>query len=136
MPLYILNIFLGFVGFLLAFYIAQKKRKKVQHFVCPLRGNCHDVIYSDYSRVFGIPIEYLGMLYYGIIALAYGFFSVVPHRSMSAVVIIFFLSTFAVVFSVYLTLLQIFTLKKLCTWCLISAGLTVCIFSLSSTHLN
>ena len=131
MPLSILNIFLGFAGFLLAFYIAQKKRRKVEHFVCPLRGNCHDVIYSDYSMVFGIHIEYLGMMYYGIVALFYGWYSLMPTMAEPAIPFLFLLSSFAVVFSLYLTFLQIFTLKKLCTWCLISAGLTVIIFILT-----
>lgn len=131
MLLLIVNIFLGFAGFLLALYIAHKKRRKMEHFVCPLRGNCREVISSDYSKFFGIPVEYLGMMYYALIAIIYGLFVPFAQQMQLAIIPAFFLSTFALVFSFYLTFLQVFTLRKLCTWCLISAVLTALIFGIS-----
>lgn len=131
MPLHIANIFLGFAGLLLSLYIAHKKRKKSEHMVCPLRGNCHDVIHSDYSRFLGIPVEYLGVLYYAIIAVSYGVRATMPAIDGPFTVFLLFVSTFAVVFSFYLTFIQLFTLRKLCTWCLVSATLTVLIFASS-----
>lgn len=131
MPFFIVNIFLGFSGFLLSGYIAHKKRQKKEHFVCPLRGNCHAVIHSDYSKFFGLSIEYLGMFYYALIAIGYGLLSTFADLNRELLTILFFVSTFALVFSFYLTFLQIFTLRKFCTWCLTSAALTLGIFVLS-----
>jgi uncharacterized membrane protein len=131
MPELIINIFLGFAGFLLALYITHKKRRKSEHFVCPLRGNCTEVIHSDFSKFFGIGVEYLGILYYSIIAVGYGVRAMWPGFDENLVVFLLFLSTFALTFSLYLTFIQIFTLRKLCTWCLISAFFTLMIFIFS-----
>ncbi len=130
-PAFVISIFLGFAGFLLALYITHKKRRKSEHFVCPLRGSCTEVIHSDFSKFFGVGVEYLGLLYYAIIALGYGIRAVWPGIDGMLVVPLLFLSTFALLFSFYLTFIQIFTLRKLCTWCLISAFLTLMIFILS-----
>lgn len=131
MPLFVINIFIGFAGLLLSLYIAHKKKSKTEHLVCPMRGNCHDVIHSDYSKFFGVPVEYLGILYYGIIALSYGLRAMFPSLNGNFSVFLLFVSTFAVVFSFYLTFIQVFALRKLCTWCLFSATLTVVIFAVA-----
>lgn len=128
MPFFIANIFLGFSGFLLSLYIAHKKRRKTEHFVCPLRGNCTEVVHSPFSRFLGIPVEYLGLFYYAIIAIGYGFRATWPDLNGYLVIPLVFLSTFALLFSFYLTFIQVFTLRKLCTWCLISATFTLFIF--------
>lgn len=131
MPLFILNIFLGFAGFLLALYITHKKHRKSEHFICPLRGSCTEVINSRFSTFFGIPVEYLGLAYYSIIAVGYGLRAVWPDFNGTLIVPLLFLSTFALIFSFYLTFIQIFTIRKLCTWCLISALFTLFIFCIS-----
>lgn len=128
MPLFVMNIFIGFAGLLLSLYIAHKKRKKTEHLVCPFRGNCHEVIHSDYSKFLGVPVEYLGIFYYSTIAISYGLRAMFPGLNGNFSVFLFFVSTFAIVFSFYLTFIQLFTLRKLCTWCLFSATLTVIIF--------
>lgn len=131
MPFFIANIFLGFTGFLLATYIAHKKRRKTEHFICPLRGSCSEVVHSNFSRFLGMPVELLGMAYYAVIAIGYGVRGMFPEINGLLVIPLVFVSTFALFFSFYLTFIQIFTLKKLCTWCLISATLTLFIFGFS-----
>ncbi|MBM5789951.1 vitamin K epoxide reductase family protein [Candidatus Parcubacteria bacterium] len=131
MLFFIANIFLGFAGLLLSLYIAHKKRRKTEHFICPMRGNCHDVIQSDYSKFLGVPVEYLGILYYATMAISYGLRAGFPSLNGPFSIFLLFLSTFAVVFSFYLTFIQLFALRKLCTWCLCSASLTVLIFAFS-----
>jgi len=127
MPAYILIVFIGFVGFLLSNYISHKKRKKDEHFICPLRASCTEVVHSDYSRFLGIHVEYLGMIYYGFISVGYGLLASLSGIAMFSLVL-FSISTLAFLFSVYLTFVQIFILKKLCTWCLISAFFCLMIF--------
>jgi uncharacterized membrane protein len=133
-PIYTLLIFLGFGGFTLAFYIHHKKKMKTA-LVCPLKGHCDSVIHSDYSRFLGVPVENLGMLYYALIAVSYGFAIVFPSlyaplfaSGLLAVTI----TAFA--FSIYLTLLQAFAIKNWCTWCIISAILCAAIFSIAATN--
>ena len=118
----------GIGGFFLAFYIRHKKTKN-ERMICPLDGDCAPVIHSSYSRFLGIPVELLGMLYYATIILAYILFLAFPQLThSSAVFLVIAISTAALFFSLYLTFIQIFSLRQLCSWCLISAGLCVVIF--------
>lgn len=125
---YLLIIFCAFGGFLISFYIRHKKSSR-EVLICPLNSNCESVIHSDFSRFFGIPVEILGFLYYGVIAASYGFITVFPEYAppffhyglLSA-------SASAFLFSLYLTFIQAFTLREWCTWCLTSAMLSTVIF--------
>ncbi len=132
---YLLTIAIALAGFFLALYMFQKKRNKVEHFVCPLRGNCTDVIGSRYSHFLGIPVEILGLVYYSFIVLGYTAivsFPVLMDQSIVKIIALF-ASTFAVTFSFYLTFIQFAFLKKLCTWCLVSAFFCFSLFLLSLT---
>ena len=59
----ILIILLGIVGFSIASYIYNKKRNK-KKLICPIHSNCEQVINSNYSKILGIPVEILGIIYY------------------------------------------------------------------------
>ncbi len=125
---YLLIIFCAFGGFLISFYIRHKKSSH-EVLVCPLNSNCEEVIHSDFSRFFGIPVEILGLLYYGIIAGSYGFIVALPEYVLpSFLYFLFALSLGAFLFSLYLTFIQAFTLRQWCTWCLASAMLSTIIF--------
>lgn len=124
-------VFLGFGGFLLALYLFHKKRRKTEHFICPLRGNCTDVINSDYSRFLGVPVEVLGMIYYAAIALGHGLLMAFPVALVWLDVPLLLASTLALFFSLYLTFIQLVSLRKICTWCLLSATFCLFIFLLS-----
>ena len=128
---YVIIIFIAFAGFLLAAYIRHKKVSK-ETLICPLRANCDTVIFSDYSKFFGIPVELLGMAYYLTIAVAYGVFvSVSAEMPQLLVFGVFSATVVAFLFSLYLTFVQAFALKQWCTWCLISASICTVIFGLA-----
>ena len=100
--------------------------------VCPLKSDCNAVIYSEYSKFLGIPLEMLGMAYYGLIALGYGVFTFLPHlHTPSSAFAIFSLTVVALLFSIYLTFIQAVNIKQWCVWCLTSAGLCLMIFASS-----
>ena len=128
---YIVIIFVAFAGLFLATYLMHKKRRKTEHLICPLKGNCSEVIQSKYSKFLGVPVEYLGMLYYAVIALGYGAVSLYPVTLEWLSLPLFLASIFAVVFSFYLTFIQLVTLQKICTWCLLSATFCLAIFLLA-----
>lgn len=130
-PFYVVVIFLAFSGFLIAFFIGHKKQSK-EVMVCPLKANCDLVIHSQYSEFLGIPIERLGMVYYGIIALSYGLFLIFPSIIHSFwIFLLYVLTISAFLFSIYLTFIQAFAIKNWCTWCLISAGICTLVFFIS-----
>src|SRR3989338_8515952 len=129
--LYVIIIFVAFSGFLLAAYIRHKKVSK-ETLVCPLKSDCETVVFSDYSRFFGVPVELLGMAYYLMVAVAYGVFLAAPVSMPQFVVFgIFSLTVIAFLFSLYLTFIQAFALKQWCTWCLVSAGMCTTTFGLA-----
>src|SRR3989344_7244119 len=125
----ILIILSALGGFLIALYIYHKKRASDNHLVCPIGSNCDAVVHSSYSKFFEIPVELLGLLYYATIVISYGIIISTPLTAPPIFVFsVFVVSLLAFLFSLYLTFIQIFNLKQLCTWCLISAGLTTIIF--------
>lgn len=123
-------ILIACAGFFLASFIRYKKVRKSEVLVCPLKGKCHEVIHSEYASVMGIPVECLGMTYYAIIALGYGYLVFIKHDGLFIEHVLFYLSTFAFCFSLYLTFIQVARLRKLCTWCLLSAIFCMSIFLL------
>jgi uncharacterized membrane protein len=90
--------------------------------VCPLGSDCNSVIYSSYSKFFGIDIVNLGIGYYGIITTLYTYIALFPQSIPDAVYVIGFLMTVgAVIFSIYLLIIQSLVIKEFCFWCLLSA---------------
>ncbi|TSC67666.1 MAG: hypothetical protein G01um101472_351 [Parcubacteria group bacterium Gr01-1014_72] len=117
-------IALGVVGFAIAYYIRRKKRLYAP-LTCPLGSECDTVIHSRYSTILDIPVELLGAYYYTLITLAHTAFLFFPALGTPFVnALLLGTTTTALAFSFYLTVIQLIALKKLCTWCLISA--TIC----------
>ncbi len=117
-------------GFAVAKYIRNHKKKNTP-LVCMVGFDCHGVVHSDYANFFGIPVEFFGMLYYAFIALANLFVlffpSLVPPLFLG---FIFLSSLVGLLFSIYLIGVQIFILKKGCSWCFVSAFICLAIFLL------
>ena len=131
-PFYIVNAFGALFGFCLSFHIAHSKAKK-QPLVCPMNGHCDAVVQSPYSRFLGIPLEYLGMLYYAISVVGYlilGLSEAMPDATL--VFSVYIMSLVGFLFSLYLTFIQAFHLRTWCTWCLESAATSVVIFFLTA----
>lgn len=122
-------IILGLAGFILANFIHNKKKLK-KPLICPLRFKCTNVIESDYSKILGINIEVLGMIYYATLVVGYSLSSFFLFSFVLNLA--FFILCFgAVIFSVYLLLLQAFVIKEWCMWCVFSACISTIIFILS-----
>ena len=100
--------------------------------ICPIGADCEAVIYSRYSKFWGIPTEILGLAYYGLIAISYGFFVVWPNfiAPLSIFIILGF-TIIAFLFSIYQTFIQAFNLRQWCSWCLISTAICTLILILS-----
>lgn len=125
----IILILAGIAGFGISHYIYAHKRNKSKALVCPMNFHCDPVINSKYSKVFGIPLEFLGMLYYTIITLSYLFFTVTPYLVPNWFTqTVAYTSLVAFLFSLYLVYIQAFKLKNWCSWCLMSASLCLIIF--------
>ena len=96
---------------------------------CPLTGGCDIVTTSSYSHIAGVPIALLGMLYYlsvSVLALL-----IVRTKDTKSFRFIFYLSSLAFLFSLYLTYVQFFVLRTLCQYCLTSVIISTLIFFVS-----
>ncbi len=114
-------------GFLVARYIYNHKSKK-KVLVCPLKASCEPVIHSKYSVFLGLDLTIWGMFYYSFIFLSYALYLIFNLDIDFFKFILFYLSLSALLFSLYLTFIQIAKLRKFCSWCLLSAFLSSVIF--------
>ncbi|OGI67811.1 hypothetical protein A2738_03385 [Candidatus Nomurabacteria bacterium RIFCSPHIGHO2_01_FULL_42_15] len=128
---------LGFFGFAVARHIYKHKDDNKHPLVCPIKFDCHTVVHSDYSKFFGVPVEIFGMIYYAFISFAYlvlVFFPMPSIMSVDLAIVAIAMSSIAFIFSLYLILVQIFILKKGCSWCIVSAF--ICFFIFILTMMN
>ncbi len=127
--LYRLAIFIiATAGFAVAYYIRHHKQNQ-KVLVCPLDMDCHGVVHSDYSTFLGLPVELLGMFYYGFISLSYLVFIFISDNLPNSLHgIMALLSIIAFIFSIYLLCVMLFVLKKGCYWCFVSATFCILIF--------
>lgn len=116
---YLILIFSA-IGFFVSLYIKNSKKRNEKIF-CPLGADCDAVVRSDYSKFLGINLEYLGIFYYTFIFLFY-LAQVIFNFSNYVFELLFFsISFLAFLFSIHLTLIQLFKIRQFCTWCLISS---------------
>jgi len=106
------------LGFLDAGYLT------VEHFLnrvppCSLVAGCEKVTTSQYSVIFGVPMALMGALYYLAIILA-----LVLYLDLRRDWIIKWTARFTAVgflFSLWLVYLQIFVIRAICQYCVLSA---------------
>jgi uncharacterized membrane protein len=112
---------LSLVGLGIAAYLAYVEITHVEAICGPI-GECNFVQSSPYARILGIPVAVLGMLHYLTIGLLW-----VGQRYQAgrlANLTMLGLTLFGTLFSIYLTCLEIFVVRAVCTWCLGSAVVT------------
>ena len=119
-PVYL--IVLSLIGFGVSFYIYySKKYDKPLH--CVIVQDCDAVVKSKYGKTFGIENTVPGMLYY-VLVFVYGI-SIFSNRNIFKDSIIYYSIVIAslgsVLFSIYLTAVQAFVLKKWCEYCIVSS---------------
>ena len=113
---------LALVGFTNAFFLhLQHLRflKSGKKIFCLLGENCEAVVESKYGVTLGVKNELWGLGFYFLVLLL----SLTQLNSF-----ILPLSFLAAIFSVYLTYLQTFVLKKFCSWCLLAIAVNFAIF--------
>lgn len=82
--------------------------------------DCGKVLSSQYAAVFGVPVAYLGLLYY-----LFLFIFLVRKVNLN---FLFVLSFFALMASGYFVYLQLFVLHAICLYCMASAIINLLIF--------
>lgn len=124
---YLFTILFALIGFSVTAMIRHKK-KNGHALVCPLGSDCNQIVYSSYSKFFGIEVVNFGLFYYGFIVVLYAFLALFGATLPDYIFLIGFLfSVGAVIFSVYLLIIQFLVMKEWCFWCIVSAFTTLLI---------
>ena len=123
---------LALVGVSVAGYLAYIEMQMIPA-VCGPVGDCNTVQSSSYAWVMGVmPVGLLGVLgYLGIVAAwLWGRFRD-DRLATLTLLMIFGMTLFGVLFSIYLTYLELFVIHAVCSWCLSSAIIITVLFLLS-----
>lgn len=103
------------------------KRNTGHPLIAPIGTKGNVVLSSGFSKLFNVPVEIIGALYYTIIVLSYSAFIANPEfHGPGAALVILELTVVALIYSLYLIVVQTFVLKNWCFLCLLSA--LICLF--------
>lgn len=103
--------------------------------LCSTAAGCGTVNASPYSKVAGIPIALMGLGAYVVIGgIALASLKRESVRAWSAVVI-FGISLVGVLYSAYLTYLELYVIRAVCPWCVASAVIMTLIWMASMVEL-
>lgn len=84
-------------------------------------GNCWSVNISRYSELFGIPVALLGAITFSFLTLAIWLENSKHAWSKFIIYLEFGVALFGVMFSAYLTYIELFVINAVCPFCVLSA---------------
>lgn len=119
---------LSLVGLFVALYLYLYKLGKIGTLVCGT-GGCETVQLSRWSRFMGIEVSLIGLVGY-VVLLVIALASLQPPLMMRRwpSTAIAALSGIGVLFTLYLTSLELFVIHAICRWCVSSAVIILAIF--------
>ncbi len=133
----ILSIILVVIGLLISGYLSYSKLTETPT-ICTEGGgfNCEVVQSSVYSKLAGIPVAYLGLLSY----LALGALILLENRVQFlqdyGMTLVFGITLFAFLFSMWLVYVQAVRLEAFCVWCLGHEATMTVLFIVSGLRLR
>lgn len=128
------SIILSIIGLIDSLYLSWIEYSG-KFALCGPIGNCESVNTSKYAQIYGIPLAYIGVIVYTvfiIILLLEGKNKLLAEYGS---LIMFGLTLIGVLFSIYLTYLEIWVIKAICPYCVVSAVVLVILFVLSFIRL-
>ena len=127
---------LALLGLGVAAYLAYVELTHVDA-VCGPVGECNIVQSSPYAQLFGVPIAVWGLLnYLAILTLWAGQHFLSGKTASWSSFGLVLLTVFGTMFSIYLTLLELFAIEAICLWCLSSAVITTLIMILVTKNIG
>jgi len=103
--------------------------------MCLGNGGCHNVNFSSYSEIYGIPVSLLGIVAYLAILCILVLEGRLKIAKENGPLAIFGISLGGVAFSAYLTYLEIYIIDAICPFCVASAVIIILIFILAIIRL-
>ena len=118
-------------GLFVAVYLYLYKIGKIGTMVCGT-GGCETVQLSPQSRFLGVEVSLIGVIGYAVM-LVLAFLALQPRYAGRSAPsnLLFLLSGGALLFSAYLSGLEVFVIHAICRWCVTSAVIVLAIFGLA-----
>lgn len=131
------SYFLIAIGLVVSGYLTYVKMTDVA-MVCVDSGifDCGVVQNSVYSRMFGIPIAYMGFATYIVLGAILLLEKRVRFLEENGLIMFFGINLFAFLFSMWLVYVQFVLLQALCPWCLAHEVVITILFVVSSIRLK
>lgn len=127
---------LALAGIFVATYLLLYKLGMIGHLTCSI-GSCETVNTSKWAIFLGMPVAAWGVAFYVaffVLALVSTGERYAESRGMAQVLVV--LAGTGVLFSGWLTWLELFRIHAICQWCVISAILVTVIFVISLLELR
>ena len=121
---------LAVAGFLISAYLTWTYLNAAVPVCVGGSGGCETVQTSRYSEILGIPVAALGLFAYAVMLVC------AVLRGDGAAVSGLFVALVGVLFSAYLTYLELFVLRAICQWCVASAVLVVAYLTLGALRIR
>lgn len=126
--LLVLLLGFSFLGMADSWYLTETAAKGEETF-CVFgeeQGGCDTVAQSPYSHLFGIPLSVYGVLFYALVMVITA--AALTLRVKTAPLALVLVGGAGVVASVIFIGIQVFLIKALCAYCMVSAGISLAIF--------
>ena len=127
---------LALIGVFVSTYLTLYKLGYIGELKCAV-GSCETVNTSRWATFLGLPVAAWGLGFY-VAALALAMLSVqdryVDSRAFSVAFVV--LTSWGVLFSAWLTYLELFVIDAICIWCVTSAFIVLIMFFVSLADLR
>ncbi|HUP90064.1 MAG TPA: vitamin K epoxide reductase family protein [Longimicrobiales bacterium] len=117
---------LALIGLLISTYLTLHKFGIIGTLACGT-GSCETVQTSKWAVFMGVPVPVLGLIGYAVLLVA-ALVGLSAPSNKSVSIAIFALANGALMFSIYLSLIEHFKIHAWCRWCIASAAITVLIW--------
>lgn len=123
---------LALVGMTEAFYVARASYTG-QTMWCIFFDGCNTVTQSPYACLFGVPLSYFGVIYY-LCALGLAVLLAIDPFSRGLRYGVLAFTVMGVGYSAFSMVLQVSFIRAVCSYCAISALITVLLLAVSLWH--
>ena len=118
-------------GMFVALYLTLYKLGYIGTLACSV-GSCETVQTSKWATFLGVPVGVWGVAYYvGVLAVALAGLSPALSERRSVSHVLVGMTGIGLLFSLWLTYLELFVIHAICQWCVISAILATALFVIS-----
>ena len=122
---------LALAGLFLSTYLLLYKLGMIGALTCSV-GSCETVNTSKWAKFLGLPVAGWGVAWYlGVFGLAMAWIQERFADSRGLSLLMLFMTGTGLIFSIYLTWLELFVIHAICQWCVVSAILVLVMFVLS-----